>query len=292
MSEVYTFHVDGHELVAVALNAPDTPGHPVILLHGISCSVRFWGADQIQAFLEQGPCYALSLPGHYPAAFPPGFRKEQLTAEMMGRVLARAILELAGDRPVALAGLSTGGFTALATAVYTPELVRRVISISGFCQGRWTGVLGEYQRLVRSGAMGRVRFKLNYRLSQVSSSIYHYLWRVYAADAGAMYAYPHFRACTDACYPDYRRLNLSSLADYFEAMPDIDICDRLQRITVPTLVLAGDCDPIVPPDQARLISQRIPGSELVMIEGGGHILFAERSAEYQKALGDWLRKTA
>lgn len=292
MSEVYTFHVDGHELVAVALNAPDTPGHPVILLDGISGSMRFWSADQAALFLKQGPCYAFSLPGHYPAAFPSDFHKEQLTAEMIGRVLARAILELVDNQPVTLAGMSTGGFAALAIAVSTPEMARRIISISGFCQGRWTGMLGEYQRLVRSGAMGRVCFKLCYRLSQISPSMFHYLWRVHAADVEAMYAYPHFRACTDACYPDYRRLNLSSLADYFEAMPDIDVCDLLQSITVPTLVLAGDCDPAVPPDQARLISQLIPESELVMIEGGGHVLFAERSAEYQKALGDWLRKAA
>ena len=290
MSGVHTIHVDGHELVAVALNAPDSPGHPVILLHGISGSVRFWGLDQIQVFLEQGPCYALSLPGHYPAAFPSAFQKEQLTAEMIDRVLARAILELIEDQPVTLVGMSTGGFAALAIAAYTPGLARRIISISGFCQGRWTGMLGTYQWFARQGAVGRLFFKTGYRIGRIDPGVYHYLWRVYAADVEAMYAYPHFRACTDACYPDCKRLNLSSLADYFEAMPDIDICDLLPNITVPTLVLAGDCDPIVPPDQARLISQLIPESELVMIEGGGHVLFAERSAEYQKALGDWLSK--
>jgi pimeloyl-ACP methyl ester carboxylesterase len=75
-------------------------------------------------------------------------------------------------------------------------------------------------------------------------------------------------------------------------MPDIDICHLLPSIHVPTLVLAGDCDPIVPPDQARLISQLIPDSDLVMIQGGGHMLFAERPDEYQRALGDWLNKTA
>ena len=52
------------------------------------------------------------------------------------------------------------------------------------------------------------------------------------------------------------------------------------------------CGPSGPGAWFRLISRLIPGSELVMIEGGGHILFAERPTEYQKALGDWLRKTA
>jgi pimeloyl-ACP methyl ester carboxylesterase len=292
MSEVHTLHVDGHKLVAVALNAPDTPGHPVILLHGISGSVRFWGHDQIPAFLEQGTCYALSLPGHYPAAFPSGFEKEQITAEMMGRVLAGAISELVEDQPVTLAGYSVGGFAALAIAVYRPELARRIVSISGFCQGRWTGMLGVNQWLARHGAVGRALFEANYSIARISPGVGYYMLRIYAADVRAMYAYPNFRAWSDAAYPYYKRLDLSRLADYFEVMPGIDICSLLPSNKVPTLVLAGDCDPVVPPDQARLISQLIPESELVMIQGGGHLLFAERPAEYQQALGDWLRKTA
>ena len=75
-------------------------------------------------------------------------------------------------------------------------------------------------------------------------------------------------------------------------MPDTDISDMLPSIGVPTFVLAGDCDPTVPPDQAHLISQQVPESGLVMIKGGGHLLFTERPAEYHHALGDWLSKTA
>jgi pimeloyl-ACP methyl ester carboxylesterase len=167
MSGVHTLHVEGHTLVALTLNEPDTLGHPVILIHGINSSVRFWGQDQIPAFLEQGPCYALSLPGHYPAAFPPGFQKEQLTAERIARVLAAAILELVGDRPVTLAGFSTGGFAALAIAAYAPQWVRRVISISGFCQGRWTGVLGTYRWLARQGVVGRGSMGDVYRATDI-----------------------------------------------------------------------------------------------------------------------------
>ena len=292
MSEIHTLHVEGHTLAATALNAPDTPGHPVILIHGINGSVRFWGQDQIPAFLEQGPCYALSLPGHYPAAFPPDFQKEQLTAEMFGRVLARAIVELVGDRPVTLAGFSTGSFAALAIAIYAPLGVHRLISISGFCQGRWTGALATYQWLARQGAVGRALFKGMYSIARISFGVGYSMLRAYAADVEAMYAYPHFRACSEATYPDVKRLDLSSLANYYEVMPDIDISDLLPGIHMPTLVLAGDCDPIVPPDQARLISRLIPDSDLVMIQGGGHLLFAERPAEYQRALGEWLSETA
>lgn len=292
MSGVRELHVDGHKLAAVALNASDTPGHPAILLHGIGGSVRFWGRDQISPFVEQGPCYALSLPGHYPAVFPADPERGRITAQMIARVLAGAIVELVGDGPVMLAGVSTGGFAALAIAVYRPELARRVISVSGFCRGRWTGMLGVYQWLARRGAIGRALFRVTYPIGRISPGMFYRVWRIYAGDVKAMYAYPHLRACTDAGYPDFKRLDLSVLADYFAVMPEIDICDLLPSIEVPTLVMAGECDPIVPPDQARLISELIPESDLAILEGGGHLLFAERPAEYQRLLSDWLGKTA
>ena len=55
--------------------------------------------------------------------------------------------------------------------------------------------------------------------------------------------------------------------------------------------IQSDQEEVVPVDQASLIDQLVPESELVMIEGGGHVLFAERPAEYQKVLRDWLGKT-
>ena len=59
-----------------------------------------------------------------------------------------------------------------------------------------------------------------------------------------------------------------------------------------SLALSGDSDPIVPPAQAHLIAEKVPGADLNIIQGGGHILFAERPAAYRRALGDWLHKTS
>jgi pimeloyl-ACP methyl ester carboxylesterase len=283
-------YIDGHKLVALNLNPVETPGHPVFLLHGIGGSVHFWNDDQTRVFQEQGPCYALSLPGHYPAAFPTEFREEQITAIMIAELLVKALGEIVGDRPVTLAGLSTGGFSALAIAAHAPEMVRRVICISGFCQGRWTGALGLGQMLARRGRLGRALFKYLYRGPNLTAEQFCRKWSVYASDVKAMRACPHFRACTDASYPDFMQLDLDKLLGYFAVMPDIDIRDWLPRIKAPTLVMAGDRDPSVPPGQAVLIQQGIPRAELEMIEGGGHMLFAERPLEYQRALYNWLQR--
>ncbi len=287
---IKNLNIDGHQLAVLNLNLEDTPGQPVFLMHGIGGLVHFWNDEQTPVFREQGPCYALSLPGHYPAAFPQGFRQEQITAVLLAELLVKAIREIAGDRPVTLAGVSTGGFCALAIAAQVPHLVSRLVCISGFCQGRWTGALGLAQKLARLGWPGRTVFKYLYRAPHLTAEKYNRKWGVFAHDVQAMHACPYFRTCTDASYPGFMQLNLDDLLGYFAVMPDIDIRDWLSRIKARTLVIAGDHDPIVPPRQALLIQQGIPGAELVMIPGGGHMLFAERSQAYQAALCQWFQR--
>ena len=44
----------------------------------------------------------------------------------------------------------------------------------------------------------------------------------------------------------------------------------------PTLVLAGDDDPIIPLVNARMMAWRIPDARLHVVQGGGHLFFLER----------------
>ncbi|MFW6075839.1 MAG: alpha/beta fold hydrolase [Chloroflexota bacterium] len=52
--------------------------------------------------------------------------------------------------------------------------------------------------------------------------------------------------------------------------PTPDIADRCALISCPTLIVHGDDDRIIPLENSREIQQAIPGSELFIIEGGGH----------------------
>lgn len=285
-SEPIHLSIDGHELAALCLN-PDAVGEPVILLHGVTSSIYAW-AVQPPCVLAQGPCYSLSLPGHFPAIFPADLSPEALTAEMIAHVLIAAIRELVGDRPVTLIGHSTGGFAALAAAAYAPTLARRVVSVCGFVQGRWSGALGLYQKLVRCGAPGRAVYKTLYKLAGLSPALLTTAMRIYVADTRAFYAYPGLPDLMHKAFPAFKQLDLDVMVRYFDRMPEIDISDCLPRITASALALTGDRDPTVPPAQSRLIAAQILQSSLVMLSGAGHIPFLERPAEYHQQLSAWL----
>ncbi|WQF81168.1 Putative alpha/beta hydrolase-1, peptidase S33 [Colletotrichum destructivum] len=63
---------------------------------------------------------------------------------------------------------------------------------------------------------------------------------------------------------------------YSEKEKYFDYTDRLPQITAKTLVVVGDKDWICPPENSRLIAERIPGAELVLVEGANHGVHAEK----------------
>jgi pimeloyl-ACP methyl ester carboxylesterase len=57
---------------------------------------------------------------------------------------------------------------------------------------------------------------------------------------------------------------------------------RLGEIQAPTLVVAGTEDRVVPPENARLLAERIPHARLDVIEGAGHLVLIEASDRFNR----------
>lgn len=76
-----------------------------------------------------------------------------------------------------------------------------------------------------------------------------------------------------------------------EAFGTTDFRDDLTTITVPTLVLHGDADGIVPLEgSGALTAEMIEGSELVVIAGGPHGCNTSHPREFNAALLDFLNR--
>ncbi len=68
-----------------------------------------------------------------------------------------------------------------------------------------------------------------------------------------------------------------------------DVAGRLGDIRRPVLVVHGTDDRVVHPDNSRLLSAGIPGAELLMVEGAGHLLHSERAGEVDLRIAGFLR---
>lgn len=67
-----------------------------------------------------------------------------------------------------------------------------------------------------------------------------------------------------------------------------DTRQRLSKITSPTLVLTGTGDSVIPAQNSRLLHEKIPNSELAMIEGAGHLFFVEQPEQTLRILRSFL----
>ena len=65
---------------------------------------------------------------------------------------------------------------------------------------------------------------------------------------------------------------------------------RVSEIRIPTLLLTGDADEIVPAQNLRNLAAKIPGAQLSMIEGGSHLFFLERPDEFNRIVIEFLKR--
>jgi pimeloyl-ACP methyl ester carboxylesterase len=74
----------------------------------------------------------------------------------------------------------------------------------------------------------------------------------------------------------------------FHALVGFDVGKRLNEISSPTLICAGDTDEVIPTENSRLLHKRIEGSELIIFEGSGHLVIIERAKELNTKITEFL----
>jgi pimeloyl-ACP methyl ester carboxylesterase len=73
------------------------------------------------------------------------------------------------------------------------------------------------------------------------------------------------------------RVRTSFLAEQRALVKETPLLERrLSRLEVPTAVVHGTADHVVPISASRALAERIPGAELIALQGEGHLVPFER----------------
>ena len=86
------------------------------------------------------------------------------------------------------------------------------------------------------------------------------------------------------------RIHEASYQKTLEASVAQDRAAPIERISVPTLVIAGEEDTVYPPELARDMARRIPGAELMMFERTGHLANLEEPEQFNQAVFDFISR--
>ena len=75
----------------------------------------------------------------------------------------------------------------------------------------------------------------------------------------------------------------------FDACLRHDTGDRLHHLATPTLIMTGDDDPLVPPQNSHVLKDLIAGADLSVFAGGRHCFFIEQADRFNKEAVDFLK---
>jgi pimeloyl-ACP methyl ester carboxylesterase len=75
-----------------------------------------------------------------------------------------------------------------------------------------------------------------------------------------------------------------------KALGVFNVKERLGDIHCPVLLMTGDEDRMIPPENSRLLAKGIPGAELCVVKGAGHSFYFERPEEVNRILIDFFTK--
>lgn len=74
----------------------------------------------------------------------------------------------------------------------------------------------------------------------------------------------------------------------FQSATVFDAEKRVSNIRAETLVLTGDSDVVVPPENSSNLARAIPNAKLKIIEGGNHMFFIEKSDEFNRIVTNFV----
>jgi len=102
-------------------------------------------------------------------------------------------------------------------------------------------------------------------------------------------SHPELRSMMTAVVKMMPPTPAETLESTMAGMLQFNAYDRLPQIRCPVLIVHGDRDVLVPPENAEIIRSRITQAELFMITGAGHAFQAVDPVGVYKRIVDWLR---
>jgi 3-oxoadipate enol-lactonase len=168
-------------------------------------------------------------------------------------------------------GISMGGMVAQELALASPERVRTLTLGCTYCGGPGSALSGEQvqQRLVDALASGDVERTIRASWeANVSPG--------FAADEDAWARFLEISL--------RRRVAFEVIVKQTRACAQHDTSARLGEITLPTRVIHGTVDQVLPVNNGQMIAELIPGARLDLLEDVGHLFFWERPARSAELL--------
>jgi pimeloyl-ACP methyl ester carboxylesterase len=250
-------------------------GPPVVLIHGLSGCWQNW-LENIPHLARRHHVIALDLAGFGESELP----QEEISIPGYGRFVD-AFLGAIGIERAALVGNSMGGFIAAEVALTHPSRVDKLVLVSA------AGLMRVGNR--RLAALERAA-RLFHPATAAVLARRDYLVRRPKLRRRMLYGIARHpeRIEPELVYEVASGAGKPGFLDALNAIAEYDFRERLPDISVPTLIVWGRNDLIVPVAGAHEYEQLIPGARRVIFEDTGHVPMLERPARFNELVEEFL----
>ena len=250
-------------------------GPPLLFVHGLSGAWQNWLLT-IPAFMDAYRCVAPDLPGFGASELP----AEKISIEAYARVLDELCDVLELECPVVV-GNSMGGFVAAELAISFPTRVEKLVLVSA------AGLSIEYLRREPLLAAARIWAAVAARTGARSKEVVRRprLRRLFLQ---LVFRYPE-RLSKELTWEQIQGADNPGFMPALDALTSYSFRDRLSRIEVPTLIVWGRNDMLVPVADAERFERLIgANAHKVIFEDTGHVAMLERPNRFNALLADFL----
>ena len=257
-------------------------GATLLLIHGIGGDWRTW-EPVLDALAQRHHVVAVDLPGHG--------RSAKGAGDYSLGALACSLRDLGGALGVERAtvvGHSLGGGIAMQFAYQFPERCERLVLVSSGGLGPDVGVVLRLATLPGSELFLSLTAPAWRSLVNLAASAGRRLRIRPAADA------EHYaRAFAALAEPDTRAAFLGTLRGVVGTRGQlVDARDRLYLAEhMPTLIVWGERDAVLPVDHGHAAQDAIPGSRLEIFENAGHLPQLDDPGRFITVMNDFMATT-
>ena len=266
-----TVHHRGRIEAEVGLYAEISGDGPVVCLaHGFGGSARNW-RPQVRGLAPRYRCAVFDARGHGRSDAPPeaaAYRPPAWNGDF-ARVLDRA-----GAARAVVGGLSMGAGLALRFALHAPDRVRALI-LAAFPPSSEGG----------RGASWPVSFAAAIDREGLEAAGAHYIW-------GPTSGFdPRSAAMVRAGFLEHTAHGIAhTLRELLARQPSVEtLAPQLADLPQPTLVLVGGHDRLSL-SASEALARALPGAELAVVPGAGHVVNLERRQAVNDILRDFLAR--
>lgn len=234
---------------------PDTP---LVLLHAFPFDHRMWSAVEVEAITPDQRGFG---------GTPLGTAAPDLS------VVAQDVIDSLDGRPAVLGGCSMGGYVAMAVLRAAPELVAGLVLVSTRATAdNETGRANRHAMADRIDAEGP---------GFVPDTVLPTLLGAETFDRR-----PDVVDRVRGLVSEQDGAAIAWAQRAMAARPDSS--ELLRGTDIPTLIIRGEQDTLIPADEAEALSDLMPKAELVVLTGTGHLPPLESPAEFTAAVARWL----